>query len=214
MSETGTSAYTECMDLPPRVEAAVALARAAGFPCSCRPGQGELLRTVVAGRPSAVIGETGTGYGVGLAWLAEGRTPGSRLVSVERVPARAEAAASLFRADPAVTVLTGDWSELCAHGPFDVLVLDGGGSGKGSEPPLDPDEWMKPGGTIVIDDFSPSTDWPPRFGDEIDTARVYWLTHPRLRATQVTVDPTAVTVLATYVPDGIGQAGVGRTSRA
>ncbi len=45
----------------------------------------------------------------------------------------------------AVTVLTGDWTELRAHGPFDVLVLDGGGSGKGSEPPLDPAEWMKPG---------------------------------------------------------------------
>ncbi len=52
----------------------------------------------------------------------------------------------------------------------------------------------------MIDDFSPTTDWPPRFGGEIDTARLHWFTHPQLRATQVAVDPTSVTVLATYVP--------------
>jgi predicted O-methyltransferase YrrM len=204
VSEAGTAAYTGWQNLPARVEVAVELARANGFACSCRPGQGELLRALVAGRPAAVIGETGTGYGVGLAWLAEGRTPGSRLVSIERVAQRAASAAALFRDDPAVTVLTGDWAELRAHGPFDVLVLDGGGAGKGREAPLDPAEWMNPGGTIVIDDFSPSTEWPPRFAGEIDTARLHWLTHPHLRATQVPVDPASVTVLATYVPDGSG----------
>lgn len=199
MSEGGTAAYAGCQNLPARVKAAVERARAAGFPCSCRPAQGELLRALVADRPGAVIGETGTGYGVGLAWLAEGRRPGSRLVSIERVAERAAAAAVLFRDDPSITVLIGDWADLRVHGPFDVLVLDGGGSGKGGEPPLDPAEWMNPGGTIVIDDFSPSTDWPPRFGGEIDTARLHWFTHPQLRATPVEVDPTSVTVVATYV---------------
>jgi predicted O-methyltransferase YrrM len=187
--------------------AAVELARAAGFACSCRPGQGELLRDLARASGPMVIGETGTGYGVGLAWLAEGRLPGSRLVSVEREPARAAAAAGLFRDDPTVTVLTGDWRELRGHGPFDLLVLDGGGSGKGDEPPLDPAEWLTSRGTIVIDDFSPSTDWPPRYNGEIDTVRLHWLTHPRLHATQITVDPTAVTVVARSLPDlssGIG----------
>ena len=143
-----------------------------------------------------VIGETGTGYGVGLAWLAEGRPPGSRLISVEREPDRAAAAAGLFRDDPAVRVLTGDWRELRAHGPFDLLVLDSGGSGKGVEPPVDPAEWLTSRGTIVIDDFSPSTGWPPRYRGEVDTVRLHWLTHPRLHATQIAVDATAVTVVA------------------
>jgi predicted O-methyltransferase YrrM len=183
------------------VAAAVELARAAGFAFSCRPGQGELLRDLVWKSGPQVIGETGTGYGVGLAWLAERRSPGARLISIERNRNRASAAAGLFRDDPAVTVLTGDWAELRKHGPFDLLVLDGGGSGKGVEPPLDPAEWMAPHGTIVIDDFSPSTGWPPRHRGEIDTARLHWLTHPRLHASQVTVDPTAVTVVATFVPD-------------
>jgi predicted O-methyltransferase YrrM len=43
-----------------------------------------------------VIGETGTGCGVGLAWLACGAHPDGRLVSVEREPARAGVAAGVF----------------------------------------------------------------------------------------------------------------------
>ena len=142
---TRTDAYEGRGDLPTQVKAAVELATAAGFAYSCHPGQGAFLRTLVEGRGRAVIGETGTGYGVGLAWLAAGMRPGSRLISVERDPERAAAAASLFRGDPAIQVITGDWHELREYTPFDVLVLDGGGSGKGDEPPLEPAEWMKPG---------------------------------------------------------------------
>ncbi|MFE3203241.1 hypothetical protein [Embleya sp. NPDC059237] len=55
-------------------------ARRHGFAFSCRPEQGRLLQVLAAGATHR-IGETGTGYGVGPAWLASGALPGTRLVS-------------------------------------------------------------------------------------------------------------------------------------
>ena len=52
----------------PLVERAVDLARRLGFANSCRPEHGRLLRALAAG--AGTIGETGTGCGAGLAWLA------------------------------------------------------------------------------------------------------------------------------------------------
>jgi predicted O-methyltransferase YrrM len=69
MTERGTNAYKQLTDVPPPVARAVRAARAAGFAFSCRPEQGRLLYAL-AGGATAAIGETGTGCGVGLAWLA------------------------------------------------------------------------------------------------------------------------------------------------
>ena len=203
MSENGTQAYEGRPGLPPRVEAAVELAGEMEFPFSCLPEQGELLRLLARGiGASGLIGETGTGCGVGLAWLLAGAPAGAAIVSVERNPERAAAAQKLFADVPGTTVLHGDWSELRRFAPFDLLVLDGGGQGKGTEPPLDPALWMRPGGVLVIDDFTPLTSWPPMHRGAIDTARAYWLDHPRLRAAQINVTPDAATIVATYVGEG------------
>jgi len=137
VAASGTAAYDGCTDLPRLVAVAVAAARRAGFAYSCLPEQGRLLRTLAGGVGNGVIGETGTGYGVGLAWLACGAHPGARLVSVEHDPARASTAAQVFADDPRVTVRTGDWRDLAGDGPFDLLVLDGGGQGKADEPPAE-----------------------------------------------------------------------------
>jgi predicted O-methyltransferase YrrM len=199
VSISGTAAYDARTDLPPQVKAAVELARAAQFPNSCLPEQGELLRLLARGVGSAVIGETGTGYGVGLAWLAAGAHPQAKLVSIERDPDRAAAAAGLFRDNPAVEVRVGDWRDLRHFGPFHLLVLDGGGQGKQDETPMEPADWLRPGGLLVIDDFTPSTTWPPRYAGRMDTSRQHWLDHPDLRATQVNLTPESTTILATYL---------------
>lgn len=215
VSENGTDAYEGLPGLPPLVEAALGLARSLGFPCSCLPEHGELLRLLARGvkghgvngygmdghgpNGHGVIGETGTGCGVGLAWLLAGARPGSSVVSIERDPERAAAVQKVFADVPGATVRNGDWHELQEFAPFDLLVLDGGGQGKGGEPPLEPDQWMRTGGVLVVDDFSPLTSWPPMHGGAIDTARTYWLDHPQLRATQVNVRPDAATIIAAYV---------------
>jgi hypothetical protein len=67
VSPSGTAAYEDLNDLPPLVTQAVRLARREGFENSCRPEHGRLLLALAGG--AEVIGETGTGCGVGLAWL-------------------------------------------------------------------------------------------------------------------------------------------------
>jgi predicted O-methyltransferase YrrM len=138
VSPKGTAAYDGVPDLPPLVARAVALSRRNGFGNSCRPEHGRLLYALAAG--AGVIGETGTGCGVGLAWLASGARPDARLVSVERDPDRAAQAAELFAGLPQVSIIRGDWREIAAAGPFDLLVLDGGGHGKQGSEPADPAE--------------------------------------------------------------------------
>lgn len=202
---SGTDAYTDLDDVPELVRDAVRLARASGFAYSCLPQHGRLLRLLAGGLSGGVIGETGTGCGVGLAWLASGAHPGTRLVSVERDPERAARAAELFAGHRYISVLTGDWRTLREYGPFDLLALDGGGQGKGADPAetaaqaADPEDWLKTGGLAVLDDFSPLTQWPPLFAGEPDTARLYWLEHPRLRTTQVSLAPDAASLIAAYI---------------
>ncbi len=196
MSVGGTAAYAGVAGLPPLVARAVGVAERLGFELSCLPEQGRLLAVLATGRRGGVIGETGTGCGVGLAWMCSAVDRSTRLVSVERDPERAAAAADLFRAEPNVTVLTGDWPDLGAHGPFDLLVLDGGGGGKDGTSPADPMRFLTSAGCLVIDDFTPSAAWPPLHDGAVDTARLHWLEHPSLLATEIRTSATASTLVA------------------
>ncbi|MDH6118311.1 O-methyltransferase [Kitasatospora sp. GAS204B] len=196
MSLHGTAAHLAATDLPPLVRRALAAADAHGFGNSCRPEQGQLIRALAQGAPT-LIGESGTGCGVGLAWLASGAAAGVRLISVERDPARAAVAAEVFADQPQIEVVCGDWSELHRLGPFDLLILDGGGQGKGDGAAADPARLLAPGGTVVVDDFTPSSGWPPLHDSRPDTARLQWLEHPALRATEVRLAPDLSSVIGT-----------------
>ena len=195
MAVGGNTAYADLVDLPPLVRAAVAVASSQGFDHSCAPEQGRLLSVLTQGATGLRVGETGTGCGVGLAWMVGAADSSTSFVSVERDPIRSAAAADLFADHPNVRVLCDDWKALREHGPFDLLVLDGGGKGKepGGEPPLNPaDGWLRVGGTIVLDDFMP-TDQPGASAH--DEARRYWLEHPSLRATELRLSATLATVV-------------------
>jgi predicted O-methyltransferase YrrM len=190
MTPGGTSLHLRADGLPPLVARAVELAEKCSFEFSCRPEQGRLLQLLARGRSGGVIGETGTGCGVGLAWMLSGAGPGTRLFSVERDRQRVQAVQDLFAPQAGVTVLNGDWTALAAHGPFDLLVLDGGGSGKApGDTAVDPKLALRPFGTLVIDDFTPLTSWPPVHRGAVDLSRVRWLQHPDLLATEVVLCP-------------------------
>lgn len=198
MSLQGTDAYRNDDTLPALVQRAVEAARGHGFAFSCRPEQGRLLQVLAAGAPSG-IAETETGCGVGLAWLASGAAPGTRLISVERDPGRARVAAEVFRDHDHVEILQGDWRRIEEHGPYDLLVLDGGGQAKG-DGAADPARLLTAGGTVVIDDFPPATSWPPHFNGAPDTPRLHWFAHPALRATEIRLAADLSVVVATHLP--------------
>jgi predicted O-methyltransferase YrrM len=197
MSMSGTDAYDGEPHLPALVARALAAARAHGFPFSCRPEQGRLLHALAGGARDR-IGETGTGCGVGLAWLASGAREGVRLVSVERDPECARVAAEVFADRPEVRILPGDWRRIEDHGPYDLLVLDGGGTGKTpGDTPADPVRLLTPGGRIVIDDFTPASDWPPRHDGRVDRPRLRWLDHPALDTVELPLAGDLTTLVGT-----------------
>jgi predicted O-methyltransferase YrrM len=200
MSLDGTRAHLSGPgDLPPRVERAARTARHLGFPYSCRPEQGRLLRALAAG--ARRIGETGTGCGVGLAWLVSGMRPGARAVSVERDPVRARTAAALFEdLAPEVAVECGDWTAIAGHGPFDLLVLDGGGQGKDGDGVADPVALLRPGGLLVVDDFTPADTYPPMYQGRPDRARLHWLEHPALHTVEIPLAEDLAVLLGTRRP--------------
>jgi predicted O-methyltransferase YrrM len=198
MSLQGTDAYRDAEDLPALVQRAVLAARRQGFAFSCRPEQGRLLKVLAAGAPNR-IGETGTGCGVGLAWLASGAGNGTRLVSVERDQQRARTAAEVFRDCAQVEVIHGDWRRIEDHGPYELLVLDGGGAAKDGDA-ADPTRLLAPGGVLVVDDFTPATSWPPRFDGALDVPRMHWLEHPELRATELRLAADLSVVVGTRLP--------------
>ncbi|MFD7243656.1 O-methyltransferase [Streptomyces massasporeus] len=179
--------------VPARVLAAERLAAEAGFEKSCIAEVGRLLRTAAASKPGGVVAESGTGSGVGTAWLHSGLGDGARLVTVERDEELARRAAGVFADDGRVSVLTGDWRLLERHAPFDVFFCDGGGK---RDDPGRVVELLAPGGILVLDDFTPSAEWPPRFEGEVDELRLFYLTHPELDAAEVLTTPTSSAVVA------------------
>jgi predicted O-methyltransferase YrrM len=127
--------------------------------------------------------------------MVEATDAATSLVSIELDAERASMTSKLFARHPHVRVKQGDWTGLVDDGPFDLLVLDGGGKGKDMslDSPLDPAAgWLTIGGTVVLDDFTPGA-------GEHDGARRHWLDHPLLRATEVRLSPTLATIVAVRV---------------
>jgi predicted O-methyltransferase YrrM len=107
---------------------------------------------------------------------------------VELDSGRAAGARELFEGDRRVTVLQGDWRLVLEHGPFDLLFPDVG--------PVKRDEpeallaAMAPGGLILLDDLTPGR---PAQGDPI---REFWLSDPRVAASELQVSPSVSVVVA------------------
>ncbi len=56
---------------------------------------------------------------------------------------------------------------------------------------------VRPGGTLVIDDLTPASTWPPRFAGRPDPARMHWLTHPAVDAAELRLAPDLATLVVT-----------------
>ncbi len=90
--------YRALTALPPLVQHAHALAARAQFAASCTSEVGRMLAVLAAHVRQGMIGEVGTGCGVGTAWLASALAPDTRLAAATRLPpARVSELPTLFR---------------------------------------------------------------------------------------------------------------------
>lgn len=124
--QPGLTAYDDVSRLPSRVWKAVEESRRHDYPLACLPEVGRLLQLCAGLRGVERICELGTAYGVGAAWIESGMAPSATLLTVEVDPDRARAAAALLADNPAIEVLSGDWSLTLERAPFDLLFSDGG----------------------------------------------------------------------------------------
>ena len=192
--------YQATTDPPPLVRQAAELAGRLRFGASCTPEVGRLLRALAGQVRDGVIGEIGTGCGVGAAWLASALAPGASLVTIELDAGRAAAAWELFAGGANVRVLRGDWQALLPHGPFALLFADAADAKQRGADPLV--EALRPGGLIVLDDLTPEEHWPAEWRGKPDPVRERWLNGPRLAATEVRVAPTMAVILAARLDAG------------
>lgn len=191
MSLNGTHMYAALDQnlVPPLVKRAVVAALDIGFDLCVHPATGRLLQVLAAGvNATGFVGETGTGTGAGLAWMASLADSSVQFVSAEIDAERAAAAQEVFADQANVTVIHGTGADVFAQAPFDLLVHDGGpGSGKSGGDIVDPVQLLKPFGTMTVDDFGPMASWPPAYEGQPDTPRVHWLEHPALQTTEIQV---------------------------
>jgi predicted O-methyltransferase YrrM len=181
------------VDLPPTVSRALDLSRRRGFVTSSRLETGRLLAALAASR-DGILGECGTGCGVGAAWMSYGAREGSKVVTAEVDKSLAGAVTSLFEDDPRVEVLAGDWGALREHGPFALLFLDVREAKRSGADTVA--ELLDPGGIVVLDDFTPCATWPPMYEGRVDAIRQQWLTDPRFTTVEVMVAVDAAVLIA------------------
>jgi len=174
--------------LPPLVLRAEALAAERGFGKSCSREIGRLLHVLAGSRGRERVAELGTGCGVGAAWIVSALQPQTPFLTAELDLELASAAAGLFREDPNVRVIAGDWREtLAPEAPFDLLFFDAAKQEPGSaELALG---LLAPGGIALLDDLTPG-----RAG--ADPMRAFWLGDERVAAVELLAAPAEAAILA------------------
>lgn len=179
--------------VPDLVSKALKNSLESGWLNSTRNETGRLLATLAASRQGTVA-EGGTGSGCGVAWLRSGAPSGTRVVCVERDPERAERARTAL-GEVDIEVLDGGCEVLRERGPFSLLYLN-----RAIAASIERDlAWslVCPGGMVVIDDFTPSAEWPPReLGGAVDGLRQGWLSDERFISAEVDVACDVSVVLA------------------
>ena len=199
------STYRTRTSVPSLVQRALALARRQGFERSCLPEVGQLLGVLASHVQHGIVGEIGTGAGIGAAWMLSHLAPTTRFVTVEADAQRASAVQRLFRDVPNAQVIHGDWREVLAY--FDLLFLDAGPAKAPSSSPQGEAAVelilaaLRLGGMVVMDDLTPEEYWPQEWHGRPDPVRAFWLNDPRLNATEVLTTPRTSLILATRMSE-------------
>mgnify|MGYP000279794898 CR=1 FL=1 len=187
--------FESSMKIPELARRAEVLARERQFSRSSLPETGRLLAVLAATVNHGRIGEIGTGCGYGAAWIASALQSDTTLYTIEIDDQLARDVQTLLADHPQVRVLHGDWRELAAYGPFDLLFADGGGAKRNNQHDLI--EMVTIGGMIILDDLTPEEYWPDEWKGQPDDVREFWLRTDRVVATEVRVTERHAVILAT-----------------
>lgn len=180
---------TVSTQIPPLVARALRASLELGYIETTRTETGRLLMTLAATR-SGVIGECGSGCGVGAAWLRSGAPSSTQVVTAEIDADLAERARETLTAE-GVEVIHAQFATLSDHGPFSLIYAD-------MEAACDPADLdiayaaLEPGGIFVIDELE-GAHYAERLSpdDPAQVARRAWLSDPRFQATEVYTAPDA-----------------------
>jgi predicted O-methyltransferase YrrM len=183
--------------IPPQVHHAQTVAEQFAFTRSSLPEVGRLLAVLTAALPHSRIGEIGTGCGVGTAWMASALHPDATLVTIDTNADYVTAVRQIFADDPRIHILHGDWRELRAYAPFQLLFADGGRA-KVEYPDVVLD-LVAPGGVVVLDDLTPEEYWPASWKGQVDLTRQFWLNTARVVATEIRVTERHAVIVATRI---------------
>jgi predicted O-methyltransferase YrrM len=146
---------------PPALADIGRLASELSFDMACDERTGGLLRTLVAARPGGRFLELGTGVGTSTAWILQGMTPDSSLITVDNGSDWIAVARQVLGTDSRVTFVEADGGEFLKSlqgQAFDLIFAD---TWPGKYWQLD-DAFalLAPGGLYVIDDMLPQANWP------------------------------------------------------
>jgi len=157
------------INLPPYYPEIDAASRKIAFSMPSDLQTGALLRTLVASKPNGRFLDIGTGTGLSLAWIAEGATDGSVILSIDIHSGYQQIARDIFSKDKRITLICTDaavWLSDYAEDKFDLIFADAWpGKYEVLEETL---QLIKPGGFYLIDDLLPQPNWPEGHGDNVD----------------------------------------------
>lgn len=152
----------ESIQLPEAVRAIYEASRRAGFELVSEPLTGCLLRTLASSKPGGKLLELGTGTGAATAWILDGMSVNSSLVTVENDERLIAIARRHLGSDGRVTFVSADGNLFLREAQgrsFDLVFADTwAGKYENLELALN---LLTPGGLYVIDDMDPQPTWPP-----------------------------------------------------
>lgn len=159
---------------PAAIEALAAGCERLGFDQSSDPLTGALLRSLAASKPDGSILELGTGAGMSTAWLLDGMSAGSTLLTVDNAAGQLALVEQVLGHDSRLTVVHADGAELLADltrngRRFDLVFAD---TWPGKFTHLDQAlNLLAPGGLYVVDDLLPQPTWPAGHQAAVDALR-------------------------------------------
>lgn len=185
--------------LPACLEAIERDTAAIGFGMASDRQTGALLRALAASKPRSFFLELGTGTGLSTAWLLDGMSKCSTLLSVDNDARVIEVARRHLRGDGKVTFYCRDGGEFLASlkgRMFDFVFAD---SWPGKYDHLDEAlALLNPGGLYVIDDMLPQPNWPDGHAAKVE--RLLGELDARRDLTLVRMNWSTGIVIATKLP--------------